>query len=134
KWDGVSWRKTILTAGGREARVRQVYRRSNGQLLAGTWIGVFEQNARTGVFDRLATHVAWGVTEDANGTIWTTDIADGFRRIDARASAKQSGAGYRVMFDRGGDLWVATFGAGLWHVTTGGGKHVVYRAGLRTGL
>jgi signal transduction histidine kinase/ligand-binding sensor domain-containing protein len=136
KYDGTNWRKVILTAAGRDARVRQVYLRRNGHLMAGTWLGAFEQTEPAGTFDRISTHVSWGVTEDAHGTVWTTDIADGFRRADASPSGQHFGAGYRVIFDRSGNLWVATFGAGLWRVSVDdrNSGRLVDRAGLRTGL
>ena len=87
-------------------------------------------------FERISTHVSWGLTEDATGRIWTTDIAHGYRRIDEPASAQHSGAGYRVMFDREGYLWVATYGTGLWRVSVDepADRRLVYRAGLKTGL
>src|SRR5262249_54210933 len=121
---------------GRDARVRQVYLRHSGQIVAGTWLGTFERNDRTGNFDRISSNVSWGVTEDGRGTLWTTDIADGFRRIDEPTSGRHPGAGYRLMFDRRGHLWVATYGAGLWQVSIDGADAArrVYRAGLRTGL
>jgi signal transduction histidine kinase/ligand-binding sensor domain-containing protein len=135
RFDGTAWQKVPLNAEGRDARVRQVSLRRDGRILAGTWLGTFERDEHTGRFERIAAHVSWGVTEDARGTLWTTDIADGFRRIDEPRSGRHSGAGYRVMFDRRGDLWVATYGAGLWRVTGAGtSDRAVYRAGLRTGL
>ncbi len=136
RYDATGWHKSPVVVDGRDVRVRQVYLRRNGNLVAGTWLGTFEQNPQSGRFERIAAHVSWGVTEDSTGRLWTTDIAHGFRRIDQPASSDQAGAGYRVMFDRAGQLWVATYGAGLWRVSDDGpaARRVVDRAGLRTGL
>jgi len=136
RYDAAGWHKSPVVDLAREARVRQLYLRRNGHLVAGTWLGTFEQNPRSGRFERIAAHVSWGVTEDSTARLWTTDIAHGFRRIDEAPSSDQLGAGYRVMFDRAGQLWVATYGAGLWRVSDDGSHAgtVVYRAGLRTGL
>jgi signal transduction histidine kinase/ligand-binding sensor domain-containing protein len=136
RFDGEGWQKAQLNVAGRDARVRQVYLRRSGHVVAGTWLGTFERDEETGRFERISPGVSWGVTEDAHGSLWTTDIAEGFRRIDEPRSGRHSGAGYRLMFDRRGDLWVATYGAGLWRVTSGPGaaRRAVYRAGLRTGL
>ena len=134
--DGAGWRKFTMTAGGRGARVRQVSRLRNGELVVATWAGIFTRNEHVDRFERISTHVSWGLTEDAGGRIWTTDIAHGYRRIDEPASARHSGAGYRVMFDREGYLWVATYGTGLWRVSVDepADRRLVYRAGLKTGL
>lgn len=134
--DDTGWHKLSLTVRGRDARVRQVYLRRNGDVLAGTYLGTFERTARTGRFERISSYVSWGMTEDADGTIWTTDMAHGFRRIDEPPSTEHAAAGYRVAFDRDGHLWVATYGAGLWRVSVEqvSGRRLIARAGLRTGL
>ena len=131
-----AWHKAILAAAGRDARVRQVFVRSNGDILAATWLGTFERRESLAVFERMSPNVSWGVTEDSEHRIWTTDIAHGFRRLLEDAAGDRSGAGYRVMFDRQGKLWVATYGAGLWRVSVDGDarQRTIYRAGLRTGL
>ncbi|HVZ22240.1 MAG TPA: two-component regulator propeller domain-containing protein [Vicinamibacterales bacterium] len=136
QFDDGGWHRVRLVGGGRDARVRQVVVRRNGHILAGTWLGTFERGAQGTGFDRIASNVAWGVAEDADGRIWTTDIAHGFRRIDQPASTAHSGAGYRVMFDHERHLWIGTYGAGLWQVSVDGpaDRRTVYRAGLRTGL
>jgi signal transduction histidine kinase len=56
--------------------------------------------------------------------------------MDEQPADQPSGAGYRVMFDRDGHLWVATYGAGLWRVNVDRtvDKRMIDRAGLRTGL
>jgi signal transduction histidine kinase/ligand-binding sensor domain-containing protein len=136
EYDGRAWRKIAVVAGGRDARVRQVRLGRNGRVLAATWLGTFERNAESTGFERISPDVAWGLTEDTAGNLWTTDIAHGFRRLGQPPSTTHSGAGYRVMFDRERNLWVATYGAGLWRVSADRepGVQVVYRAGLRTGL
>jgi len=136
QYDGRAWHRIAVAAGGRDARVRQVFLRRNGRVLVGTWLGTFERKQQSTGFERISPEVAWGLTEDTAGHLWTTDIAHGFRRMGQPASTMHSGAGYRVMFDRERNLWVATYGAGLWRVSldSDSAQQVVYRAGLRTGL
>ncbi len=59
-------------------------------------------------------------SEDSSGTIWITDFQKGFRRaVDGRLAASwlgHRGWGARLLHDRRGNFWVATFGQGLWRV------------------
>ena len=58
--------------------------------------------------------------QDAAGRVWITDRITGFRAAASAggATGPQNGKGVRLMVDRSGSLWVATFGQGLWRVRT----------------
>jgi signal transduction histidine kinase/ligand-binding sensor domain-containing protein len=134
---GGQWHKVALPWAVREGQVLHPYVTRAGRLLVGTRWGVFQHD--TGTDDRfqmVSDEHVWGLGEDAEGRIWTTDIAAGFRQLGAPAAPRHAleGAGYRLMHDRQGNLWVATFGAGLWRVGRDGNAFTVKRAVMRTGL
>ena len=89
-----------------------------GQLFVGTNRGMFRLIEETDTFERIAAGYTWGISEDASGGVWITDIVAGFRRLAEPPSPPRplEGAGYRLMHDRQGNLWVATLGEGLWRV------------------
>ena len=135
QWDNTRWHKVQLPWKTRSGQVRHVFVDRSGTLWVGTRWGVFEQ---IGAKDfRLASdeHV-WGIDEDRNGRIWTTDVAAGFRQLGATSAPRHAleAAGYRLLHDRLGALWVGTFGDGLWRVRSGGPTVSIERAALRTGL
>ena len=133
-----AWQKVALPWPHREGTVTQPIVSSNGDLLVGTRWGVFRRAARTAAFELVSNEYVWGVHQDANGTIWTTDIVAGYRRLGAPAAPRHplEGAGYRLTHDRHGNLWIATFGEGLWRVRSVDqtGSPLIERANLRTGL
>ena len=80
--------------------------------------GCFGSSRKRTHFERIAAGYTWGISEDATGSVWITDIVAGFRRLAEPPSPPRplEGAGYRLMHDRQGNLWVATLGEGLWRV------------------
>jgi signal transduction histidine kinase/ligand-binding sensor domain-containing protein len=130
------WQRANVTWMGGEARVRQAYVRGNGELWVGTWRGVFRRSEKTDSFQRMSAGVVWGLSEDATGVMWTTDIATGFRPLGVTTAPQTAleGAGHRLMYDRKGNLWVATFGAGLWRIGGKASSSSVEKASRRTGL
>ena len=135
-WDGREWHKVTLPWKSRAGQVRHVFVSRNGTLWVGTRWGVFEQISRTTEFRLASDEHVWGIDEDRSGRIWTTDIAAGFRQLGASHPPAHSfeAAGYRLMYDRTGALWVGTFGDGLWRVQVADQKFSIERAALRTGL
>ena len=135
---GAEWQKVELPWPFREGLVLQPIVGSNGDLLVGTRWGVFRRPAGSATFELVSNEYVWGIHEDARGTIWTTDIVTGYRRLGAPAAPRHplEGAGYRLTHDRRGNLWIATFGEGLWRVQGAdqGGAPQIERANLRTGL
>ncbi len=133
-----TWQKVELPWAVRPGLVLQPYVSRNGDLWISTRWGVFRRAAGTDAFERVSDEYVWGLSEDAGGTIWTTDIVAGYRRLASRKAPRHEleGAGYRLTHDRRGNLWVATFGKGLWRVRTSqtSGPPAVEIANLRTGL
>ena len=135
-WDGARWNKVTLPWKDRAGQVRHVFASRNGTLWVGTRWGVFEQIAATTTFRLVSDEHVWGLDEDRQGRIWTTDVAAGFRQLGAshRPNHSLEAAGYRLMNDRQDVLWVGTFGDGLWRVRTANQEFSIERAALRTGL
>src|SRR4029077_4542794 len=108
-----------------------------GQLFAGTNRGMFRLIEETDGFERIAAGYTGGMSEDASGVVWITDIVAGFRRLAEPPSPPRplEGAGYRLMHDPQGNLWGAPLGAGLGRVRDKNASNpVIERTGLRTGL
>jgi signal transduction histidine kinase/ligand-binding sensor domain-containing protein len=135
---GARWQKVELPWRFREGLVLQPYVSRNGDLWIATRWGVFHRAASHDAFELVSTEYVWGIHEDGSGAMWTTDIAAGYRRLGAPAAPRHpfEGAGYRLTHDRRGNLWVATFGEGLWRVREADrpGPPRIERANLRTGL
>ena len=135
-WDGSRWRKVALPWKGRTGLVRHLFASRAGTVWVGTRWGVFEQVGTTTAFRLASDEHVWGIDEDHNGQIWTTDVAAGFRQLGAPRAPAHSleAAGYRLLHDRQDTLWVGTFGDGLWRVRTADRVASIERAALRTGL
>ena len=135
-WDGSRWHKVQLPWKTRVGQVRHVFASRAGTVWVGTRWGVFEQIGRTTSFRLVSDEHVWGLDEDREGRIWTTDVAAGFRLLGASRAPSHSleAAGYRLMHDRLDVLWVGTFGDGLWRVRTSDQGASIERAALRTGL
>ena len=129
-----AWQQVSLPWPSRAGRVHQPYVDSEGNLWIATRWGVFRQRRGTTTFEPLSDEYAWGVTEDASHGMWTTDIITGFRKLGATTPPRHDleGAGYRILHDRRSNIWVGTFGHGLWQARPDGA--VIGRAALRTGL
>src|SRR4029450_2065314 len=111
------WSKIDLLYDGREPLIQHPFVSSNGELWVGTArSGLFRRVGETDAFERMTPGFMWGVSEDAEGTIWITDIVAGVRRGGEPTSPPRplEGSGYRLMHDRHGNLWVAPLGEGLW--------------------
>jgi signal transduction histidine kinase/ligand-binding sensor domain-containing protein len=132
---GSEWQKVQLPWKTREGQVFHVYVARNGQLWVATRWGVFRREGDTNAFQLMADDLVWGLGEDDSGQIWATDIATGFRQLGGPQPAHSlQGGGYRLIHDRHDNLWLSTFGAGLWRVTRNGSAVTVRRAVTRTGL
>jgi signal transduction histidine kinase len=132
---GTEWQKVQLPWKNREGQVFQVYVARNGQLWVATRWGVFRREGDSDAFALTTEDLVWGLGEDGSGQIWSTDIATGFRPLGgAQPAHALQGGGYRLIHDRHDNLWLSTFGAGLWRVTRNGHAVTVRRAVTRTGL
>jgi signal transduction histidine kinase/ligand-binding sensor domain-containing protein len=112
-----------------------------GQLFVTTTAGVFrlapstQTLAPVGTVDRPVRDITW----DGNGEVWASDPVSGFRRLADAPPAKSgldNGQGSRLLFDSRGNLWVGTFGQGLWRVAldSRGGLPRVEKTSTLTGL
>jgi signal transduction histidine kinase/ligand-binding sensor domain-containing protein len=133
-----AWQTVDLPWPVRPGLVLQPYVSRSGDLWVGTRWGVFRRSAKADTFERVSDQYVWGLTEDDRGAIWATDIVGGYRPLGARETPRHEleGAGYRLMHDRRGSLWVATFGKGLWrvHDSQSAAPPIVEVANRRTGL
>jgi signal transduction histidine kinase/ligand-binding sensor domain-containing protein len=127
------WQPVQLPWKDQPGRVLQPAVLSDGSLWVTTRWGVFRHADDREGFELMSEGHVWGVTSDDKGKVWTTDTVHGFRKLGSTAAPTPGveGAGYRVLSDCRGDLWIATFADGLWRAKNG---QVVDRAGLRTGL
>lgn len=132
---GERWVSVPLPWKTRDGQVLQPFVTRAGQLWLGTRWGVFRHDSSSDTFQLVADDHVWGLSEDAAGRLWTTDIVAGFRPLASPPPPHPlEGAGYRLLHDRDDNLWVATFGEGLWQVGREAGRLTVKRAALRTGL
>ncbi|HUK36355.1 MAG TPA: two-component regulator propeller domain-containing protein, partial [Vicinamibacterales bacterium] len=134
---GNSWQPVPLALEGRKMAVQRLFVASDGTVWVATATGgVFKWDEARRQFRRIAAGFAWDVHEDAQGRMWRTDVAAGFRRLEQdRPPARPfSGSGYRLMDDGRGNLWIATLGEGLWRAHIDDRGETVERTMLRTGL
>lgn len=129
---GGAWRPVRLPWAVAEGRVLQPKVLADGSLWVATRWGVFKRVDAHDAFRLETDRYVWGLTEDEKGGVWTTDTISGFRRLDSATPPRGlEGAGYRLLSDSRANLWVGTFGDGLWRTRDG---QVLERATLRTGL
>jgi signal transduction histidine kinase/ligand-binding sensor domain-containing protein len=132
------WQKVTLPRDVREPLVLHPYVNRQGDFWVGTSRGLYRRIEERDSFERVLTGYTWGMSQAADDSVWATDIVAGFRR--AGDSVPQSpvleGAGYRLMHDRQGSLWVATLGEGLWRVRYQKARTTprIERTALKTGL
>jgi signal transduction histidine kinase/ligand-binding sensor domain-containing protein len=133
---GTRWERIALPWPQREGLVLQPYVGTTGDLWVATRWGAFRRSAGSETFQHASEDYVFSISEDADGAIWTTDIARGFRRLGAAHAGQQAfeGAGARLLHDRKGNLWVATFDKGLWRVPPGTGPSGLSRVTRRNGL
>jgi ligand-binding sensor domain-containing protein len=120
-------------------RVFDVHEDRSGVLWVSAATGLYRR-AGDGTFE-LTSEITdsvftFSMSEDQTGRMWVTDSAHGFRPADGAASRDVAGRGMNVFFDRKGNLWVATFGQGLWKVgrDAAGGPMTIARATVDAGL
>ena len=120
-------------------RVFDVHKDRTGGLWVSAATGLYRRTG-DGSFERsleIAESVfTFSMSEDPTGRMWVTDSAHGFRPADGTADRNVVGRGMNVFFDHEGNLWVATFGQGLWKVR-GADEHgpmTIARATVDLGL
>ena len=106
------------------------------ELWIGAGSGAFRLRKSSGVFERVATGPARGVTRTMDGTIWVSDPVRVVRRLDnSKTPPGAAGRGLRLLHDSRGNIWVATIGQGLWRVRgSATDASMVEQATAQTGL
>ncbi len=121
------WRALGPSDGLPNVDLFSLYEDTRGNLWAATSAGVFRKTAASTMFallDANATFVQ-SFAEDRAGTVWVTDTRALARPITATerpridASVELPIAGWRLLGDRHGELWIAALGAGLFHIRQG---------------
>ena len=128
-------RDTFVTAavGGRTGNIIALTVGSTGHLFVATENTVYERRPAASTFTPRASTstVVQGFTVDTQDRVWITDRTLGYRSIPQEAGAGYHpgprGKGYRLITDSKGNLWLATYGQGIWQVRLsepGTGKQV----------
>jgi ligand-binding sensor domain-containing protein len=134
------WEKRPLVEGATLA-VASAHVDARGALFIGTSAGLFVREAGASAFvlvDRT-TDLVRAIAEDTAGVMWLTDPVTGFRSSrSGRAGvvSTERGRGMRLLYDRRGNMWIATGGQGLWRMRPApdGGPPTFERATSLTGL
>src|SRR5579872_3083130 len=88
-----------------------------GRRLAATADGLYQLDLNDASFQKIEhlDGVMRDVAEDSLGHIWIADPVSGFRTLNApRFISRERGRGSRLLPDSKGNLWIGTFGQGLW--------------------
>ena len=128
RWD------VIRSAALGDASVLGVREDALGTLWVGTRNGLFRR--RDGDrFDLVDDGIVRDASESATGALWMTDPVRGARRHGGSlAASRTDGRGMRLLHDRGGNLWVATTGQGVWRIRATTVAPMVERLTAQTGL
>ena len=136
--DHDAWRPVPLALNGRRIVVQRLFISRDGSVWVATATGgIFRWDSTRDAFQQIAPGFAWDLHEDAHGRMWRTDVVAGFRRLELERAGRRpfAGSGYRLRYDRRGNLWIATLGEGLWRAQIDEhGVENVERTMLRTGL
>jgi signal transduction histidine kinase/ligand-binding sensor domain-containing protein len=106
--------------------VLSLYTGTQGRLLVGTNLGLWQETSAQAQFRKFTNDLTWSASEDSFGTIWVTDPAVAFRNlggISPRFGSSQ-GNGYRLLHDTQGSLWIGTINEGLWRVPAARGRNI----------
>jgi len=119
RYAGRQWTKMAAADGYEGVEAFSLFEDRAGHLWVGTAAGVYRRDKdRFSLIDATATSVQ-DFAEDAAGSIWVTDPVAIVRRLGSGdtprpgPSVRLPTGGWRVIRDRRGQVWVATFGGGL---------------------
>jgi len=102
-----------------DREVASVFEDRTGVIWTGTSMGVFSLSNGDPVLREPQARFVQHFAEDTAGTIWMTDFQNIVRTLDASTPPAHTPAvrvpqsGWRLLRDRGGDIWVAALGGGL---------------------
>ena len=132
RFDGERWLKS--ETGIESTEIFSLHEDRHGRLWIGASNGVFRQSEAGGAFevvDRLVH--AESLAESASGTMWATDSRSIVRSVGSSEPLTYApglpapAAGWRLIADRNGVVWIAALGNGLLRLRTDAntGKHVL---------
>jgi signal transduction histidine kinase/ligand-binding sensor domain-containing protein len=132
RFDGQKWQTSAT--GVESTEIFSIHEDRGGRLWIGASDGVFRQSENGGAFEAV-DHVihAESLAESASGTMWATDSRSIVRSVGSPEPLEYApalpapAAGWRLVADRQGVIWIAALGNGLLRLRTDAttGKHVL---------
>jgi ligand-binding sensor domain-containing protein/two-component sensor histidine kinase len=129
------WEPMVGVAGLPAAEISTLYEDQRGVLWVGGAAGVYRRETTT--FELVDSSAAYprSLGEDGAGTMWVTDLHRIVRKVRAANApplppdVRLPAAGWRLLHDRDGSLWVASWASGLLRIRkpAGGVAPVVER-------
>ncbi len=119
KYADKRWTRFGEAEGYNGAEAFSLYEDRAGRLWVGSAAGVYRHSKGGFELVDATSSSVQDFTEDASGAIWVTDPGEIVRQLASGrsplpgASVRLPTGGWRVLRDRRGQLWVATFGGGL---------------------
>lgn len=135
---GDSWKAS--GSGLPSAAVYDIHMDKTGDFFVATAVGVYVRNRGEPSFHVLdeRRQPVRGFAESRSQGMWVADSATGFRALQGEWSvrpARERGNGSQLLHDSNGNLWVGTYGQGLWRMPVeSASKPVIQRTTTLTGL
>jgi ligand-binding sensor domain-containing protein/signal transduction histidine kinase len=111
------WEYLRRESGLPEVAVIGLYEDRSGTIWVGTSAGVFRRTAASTTFERFSTEVVVHFSEDAAGVTWATSRAGSLNAVlpepDQKEVSCAAGRGLSSLYDRRGNLWIATTDHGV---------------------
>ncbi|MGE3509423.1 MAG: two-component regulator propeller domain-containing protein, partial [Vicinamibacterales bacterium] len=126
-FDGERWRRQGNAQGVPEGVILVVYKDREDGIWAATPSALLHKASGRQTFLSVgdSDEASPSFAEDSEGRLWITDAVTGLRRVDGKAeegpreAASDFGQVVQILFDRRGDLWIATMTTGLWRRKSG---------------
>jgi signal transduction histidine kinase/ligand-binding sensor domain-containing protein len=116
---------------GIDGRVTSVAASHSGDVYAATDTSIVKRT--TGGFERLlaTSAITQSLAVDSTSRLWATDRSSGYRRVGDEFPhwpGSPRGKGFHLLPDSKGNLWVATYGQGVWLVRSAASDHATVQA------
>ncbi len=127
------WQPMGAASGLPAAEVSSLYEDQHGALWVGAAGGVYRRESSAFQLVDASSTYSRSLTEDATGAIWATDLHQVVKRVHAvdaphfPADVRLPAAGWRLLHDRNGSLWVSSWASGLLRIRQAGAHAVVDR-------